>query len=249
MINWLTIELTNDCQKSCHFCGRAKARKEGLRTGNLSMEIFDLIISQFKGSLIQFHRDGEPLLYPALSEIGEKCKPFITNIVTNGRDLLKRVDDLKDFTTITVSVYEDDKEQFEQIKGFKEKTETPRLLVKYLGNYTNPEFENMGITTLRRTIHAPKGDVNYQGNKPPVPEFGICLDFLMKPSIDYEGNFFICNRYDPFYEGMIGNIKNDTFEELWNSPLRLEWLEYHKQGRRDKISLCKKCQYWGCPAS
>ena len=250
MSNWLTIELTSRCNKACYFCGRAKARKEGtMRTGNMTMEIFDRILSQFKGSIIQFNKDGEPLLYPELKEIGIKCRKYITNIVTNGILLWDRKDELKDFTTITVSVFEDDVEQFNNVKRFVENLKTPKVYIKFLGSYNNPAYESLGLITTRRSIHNPQGDTGYTQSKPVIPELGICLDFLTKPSFDFEGNMFICNRYDPEHKGKIGNIKTDTIEWMWNSPLRQLWLEYHKLGSRYKIPLCNTCQYWGYPAN
>lgn len=243
--NWINLELTSRCNKSCYFCGRAKARKEGLTTGDMPFEMFERIMSQYKGLAIQFNKDGEPLLYAPLAEVGRKCKNHITNIVTNGILLWDRHEDLQDFTTVTVSVFEDDVKQFENIKRFHEKYEG-KLLVKYLGKYSNPEIESMGITTLRRTIHDPYGDVGYIGNKPTIPEFGICLDFLFKPSISWRGDFSICNRYDPDSEGVVGSVMNDPITWIWNNnPLRLHWLDLHKQGKRKEIPLCSKCEFWG----
>jgi len=170
----------------------------------------------------------------------------------DGLLLMERMDDLKDnFTTVTVSVFEDDPKQFESIKGFVEYIGSgfPKTYIKMLGDCDNPEFEKMKLKVMRRSIHAPKGDVNYQGSKPPIPELGICLDFLFKPSIDYEGNFFICNRYDPECKGMLGNIKTDTLEWMWNSPLRQHWLHLHKIGRRDLMPLCSGCEFWGIPTN
>ena len=101
---------------------------------------------------------------------------------------------------------------------------------------------------MRRSIHNPDGDIDYLQSKPPVPELGICIDFLMKPSIDWEGNLYICNRYDPFYKGVLGNVKNDPLDWLWNSPLRNQWLEEHKKGKRENVPLCAECNYFGFPA-
>lgn len=245
--NWINVELTSRCNKACHFCGRAKDRKEGLmKTGDMPFDLFELILEQYTGSVLQFNKDGEPLLYPALREVGERCRHLTTNIVTNGILLMDRKDDLRDnFTSVTVSVYEDDAEQFETVKRFVESAPHPKVYIKFLGQYENPEYAALGLKTLRRTIHNPRGDTNYEGSKPPIPELGVCLDFLFKPSIDHEGNVFICNRYDPECKGMLGNIKNDTFEWMWNSPLRQHWLHSHKIGRRDLIPLCKDCEFWG----
>lgn len=250
-IEYLNIELTTACNKSCPFCVRVEARDNNeLKIREMSGELLDLILSQYKGSIIQFHRNGEPLLYSGLRELGEKCKGYITNIVTNGKLLMERKDDLKYFTSITVSVYEGDVNQIEQIKSFNKQVEKPMLLVKLLGDYDNLEFDKLGIKTLKRSIHNPTKNNNYRGSLPPIPELGICLDFLMKPSIDVDGNVFICNRYDPLYKGMLGNIKKDSLDWIWNvNPLRLEWLELHKKGKRNEIPLCTECHYWGCPTN
>jgi radical SAM protein with 4Fe4S-binding SPASM domain len=208
------------------------------------------IIYGFDGSMIQFNKDGEPLLYEELAEVGELCRKLHTNIVTNGILLMDRKDVLKDnFDTITISVFEDDEAQFENIKRFVESVSKPRLLVKYLGKYNNKEFDKLDIQTLRRTIHNPESDTNYKGSIPPVPEFGICLDFLYKPSIDWQGYMYICNRFDPEGLGIIGDCKEQNLRDIWDSSLRRKYLEIHKQGRREEIALCATCTYWGCPTN
>jgi radical SAM protein with 4Fe4S-binding SPASM domain len=92
-------------------------------------------------------------------------------------------------------------------------------------------------------------DVGYKQSKPPAPEIGICLDFLNKPSISWDGYFYICNRYDPDGEGIIGDCNTESLEEIWNSVLRNTWLEYHKRGQRDFIDLCSTCTFWGLPTN
>ncbi len=250
---WLTIELTNDCSKSCWFCGRNEIRKNGkMEIGYLDMKLFKNIISQYNGEIIQFSRDGDPLLSPNLSFVGALCRPFVTNIVTNGKLLWERRSELFDvFTSVTVSIIEDDIEQFEVIKKFREYSypKLPIIYIKFLGDYYNPEFEKMGFKTMRRVIHNPQGDWDYQGHIPPVSEIGVCLDFLNKPSITWDGKFSICNRFDPQGLSFIGDVTKQSLKEIWESDIRQEMLHYNKIGRRDKIPFCKDCQYWGFPAT
>ena len=253
-MQWLTIELTSRCNKACSFCGRAKARKEGLlKEGDMPFETFELIVDQLRpDSIIQFNKDGEPLLYPYLGKVGELTETFTTNIVTNGKLLMVRKDEImNNFDTVCVSVIEDDGEQFDTVKNFVESVgfNAPRVYIKFLGDYHNPEYEKLGLKTLRRTIHNPEGDTGYQGSKPPIPELGICLDFLYKPALDWEGRMHICNRYDPDSKGVLGDVHHDTLSWLWHSPLRQEWLEYHQQNRRGLVPLCKSCEFWGIPTS
>jgi hypothetical protein len=47
--------------------------------------------------------------------------------------------------------------------------------------------------------------------------------------------------------GIIGDVNKQSLEEIWNSPKRMEWLYYHKEGKREKIPLCSYCHFWGVP--
>lgn len=253
MFNWINLELTNDCQRSCWFCGRTKARAEKkMNIGYMDLHLFKYLIGQFRGEIVQFSRDGEPLLYPAIYEIGRLSQPFVSGIVTNGLLLYEKKDEIIDnFTTVTVSVMDDNEEQFESIRKFNEAKgdKSPMLQVKFLGDYYNPEFEKMGLRTTRRSIHDPLKDKDYKQSKPPLPEIGVCLEFMNKPSIDWEGFFYICNRYDPHKLGVIGNCLKESFEEIWNGEKRREMFEYHKRGARDMIPFCNQCQFYGIPTA
>lgn len=251
MVPWINIELTNRCNKSCSFCGRAKDRASGkLQTGDMDIKLIKEIASDFTGNIIQFNKDGEPLLYEYLfsAAVFFFFPNRVTNIVTNGKLLWERRQDISLFRTITVSVIEDDVEQFEIIKKYMgQKDREQQLFVKFLGTYDNPEFEKMGIKTMRRTIHNPAGDFNYQKGKELIPEIGICLDLLMKPSIDWQGNVHICNRYDPDNLGIIGNVKNKKLNRILDGKERQRYIEHHKKGFRHLLPLCDACQFWGIP--
>lgn len=245
MFNWLTIELTNRCNKSCSFCGRAKARDK-MDLGDMDLDLFKQIISQYEGDVIQFSKDGDPLLYPHLDEVAELCQDRITNIVTNGILLWGKAETVSKFTTICVSVTERDDKQFEDVWKFVKAYSNP-VTIKFLGKYDDPRYEQIGLRTTRRTIHEPKGDWNYQGRKPVIPELGICLDFLNKPSISWDGYLSICNRYDPKREAIIGDCAKNSLNSIWNGNKRKEYLKHHLSGNRGAINFCSKCNFWGCP--
>lgn len=245
MFNWLNIELTNRCNKSCWFCGRAKARsKNEVVLGDIDIVLFRHIIGQFEGDIIQFSKDGEPLLYQDLETVASACVHLISNVVTNGILLWEKAEIVKQFSSVCVSVIEDDQEQFITVKKFVEYHDTP-VTIKFLGDYDNDEYRKLGLRTTSRAIHHSEGDWGYNGNKPVVPELGICLDFLNKPSIDWQGDFYICNRYDPDKKGRLGNCKTNSLQDMWDSRLRQEWLKYHMCDEREKIPLCRHCNFWG----
>lgn len=250
MIPWINIELTNRCNKSCSFCGRAKSRKDStMELGDMDIALFRQILNQYEGQIIQFNKDGEPLLYPDLWEVGYLCRQSgqITNIVTNGILLWEKRKELLEFNTVCVSVIEDDPAQFENVKKFIEYCNTP-VVIKFLGEYSNPEYDNLDVKITRRRLHNPQSDTDYhRDDSPLIPEIGICLDFLLKPSIDWQGNMYICNRFDPEGKGIIGSVRHNTPKEVWEGHLRQIYMSFHLTGQRDKVPLCTGCQYWGCP--
>lgn len=252
MIPWINIELTNDCNKACSFCGRAQDRKDHkLDIGHIKPKLVKKIAREFTGSIVQVNKDGEPMLWNEdLRKFTDLFPEKISNIVTNGILLYERKEELLGFTSITVSVIEDDVEQFETIKRFSEFNRNnlgPLLFVKFLGDYDNPEFRTLGIRTMRRTIHHPKKDSNYRHGTDAIPEIGICLDLLMKPAIDWKGFVHICNRYDPKNLGVVGNINNDSLETILNGFKRSSVIASHMIGNRTALPLCNTCQFWGIP--
>jgi MoaA/NifB/PqqE/SkfB family radical SAM enzyme len=240
MFNYLNIELTNRCNKRCPFCGHREHVKE---CGDMSIDLFHGILYGMDGlEIIQFHRDGEPLLYPYLSNVLEACskKGIISNIVTNGRLLNAKTEQLVDCNSITVSVYEKDDEQYEQIKSFKYQE---KLIIKVLGDYPAREYSDYFM--IHRQIHSPEHSKEYK-KLPIIPEIGICWD-IFKPSINYNGEMFICNRNDIEKKGLLGDLNESSIYELWYGDKRMNWLNKHKENKRQEVPLCVECEYWGIP--
>ena len=110
-------------------------------------------------------------------------------------------------------------------------------------------LEHFDVPVIRRALHFPSGNSKYSHAVPPVPEAGICWDFLSHPSIDWQGNVFICNRLDTENKGLLGNLEENTLDELWNGPIRTDWLHHHLKGHRDRVPACKNCLFYGIPAT
>ena len=153
---------------------------------------------------------------------------------------------------MSISVFEGDVEQskqFEVIKKFLErkKNRKPFTSIKLVGNADSEKYQSLGVLVIKRVLHNPMGNFEYQKKNPTIPEIGICLDFLRHLCINREGNISICVRFDPGGLGIIGDANKESLMEVWNSKKRLEWLELHKHGKREQVPLCRKCQYWGVP--
>ena len=253
----VNIELTSRCNKNCWCCGRRKVERDypnlALKYGDIDFELLEKIAKQLPPRIvIQLHNNGEPLLYPRFGDAVRLFEKQTTNIVTNGKLLVKKADEIiGNLDTLSISVIENDPEAEEQyaiieeflkIKGDKKPYTTLRLN----GDVDSKKYEKFNALIIRRVIHSAMGSFNYKKD-PTIPEIGICLDFLNHLAINKDGKVSICVRFDPKGVGIIGDVNKESIEQIWNSKKRLEWFEYHKQGKRDKMPLCKYCHFWGVP--
>ncbi len=253
----INVELTNRCNKRCWMCGRRKVEKDypelTLNYGDMDFELVEKIARQLPPNIVvQLHNNGEALLYPRFGEAVELFSDQITNIVTNGKLIVEKSDEIIDkLDTMAISVFENDDECEEQYKIIEEffklkGKRKPYTLFRLNGEVDGTRYEKFGLIA-RRVIHSPMGSFDYRKKSPTIPEIGICLDFLHHLAINREGKASICVRFDPKGLGIIGDCNKQSLADIWNGPKRMEWLEYHKQGRRDKVPLCSYCDFWGVP--
>lgn len=70
----------------------------------------------------------------------------------------------------------------------------------------------------------------------------FCCAFLwQKLSIHWDGETPICFRCSSNNDNSIGNIKNMTIEEIWNSPRLQEMRQKHQHGEYLSIGICSEC--------
>jgi len=205
------------------------------------------------GIVVQFHNNGEPLLYPRLGEALNLFKNQIRCFDTNGKLLVEKQGEIvNNLDTITVSVVQDDQEQNEQYEIVEKFLEfkgerKPRVILRILGEVEGiRKWINLNQMIVSRVLHAPDGSFNYE-KEVVKPEIGICLEVLNHLSINKDGNVSPCVRFDPKGENIIGSIKYFPLEIIWDSDRRKALLEMHINGDRNKIPFCSKCHYWGIP--
>lgn len=256
----INVELTSRCNKQCWICGRRKVDKDypelAINYGDMDFELVRRIAAQLPSNIVvQLHKDGEALLYPRFGEAAGLFKKQIRNIVTNGKLLVEKAGEIIDnLDTIAISVFEDDPEAEEQLQIIKEflkikGNRKPYTIIRIIGNVDPSRYNDLGVLIVKRVFHAQMGSFNYCRKNPTIPEIGICWDFLHHLCINREGKVSICVRFDPKGLGVIGDINGQLLEEIWNNKKRMQWLEYHKQGRREEIPLCSYCHFWGVPTS
>jgi len=257
-LSGINIELTSRCNKNCWCCGRRKRERENPAVlglyGDMEFSLLKKIAEQVPpGIVVQLHNNGEPLLYPRFGDALKLFQHCLTGIDTNGKLLMEKGCEIVDnLDTMAVSIVQDDPEadeQYEILKRFlRLKGDFKPLVVCRLnGMVDERRYISLGVTIARRLLHSPDGSFNYQTHRPTVPEIGICWEMLHRMAIDRFGNVSLCVRFDPEGQGILGNAKNCTLQELWNSPLRKQWSNLHRQGRRGEVPLCSKCDYWGVP--
>lgn len=256
----INIELTSRCNKSCWMCGRRKVDREypelALTYGDMDFNLLKHIAHQIpEGIVVQFHRDGEALLYPQFGEAMDLFSRHIRNIVTNGKLLVDKASEIiGHLETLSVSIFEKDEEadeqrsilrKFLQLKSDKK----PFVTLRLIGDVDCRPYEEFNSLIIRRVLHSPLGSFHYVKKTPCIPEIGICWDFLQHPCINREGKLSICVRFDPKGIGELGDLRQHTLEELWNGSRRNAWKELHVRGQRNQIPLCSTCEYWGVPTA
>jgi len=253
------VELTSRCNKNCWMCGRRKIERDYphlAKWGEMPFEMVELIAKQLPPNiLVTLHNNGEPTMYPKLNDALKLFNKQTRHFGTNAKLLVKKADQLIDnMELLTISVIQDDPEgdeQYEIVKQFLDLkgNKKPYLTYRLLGHINKKErWEKLPGLTTSRTIHSPMGSFKYR-KQPTKPEYGVCLDLLSHLVIDRYGAVSPCVRFDPYRLGVIGDVNETPLVDIWNGPERKEWLDLHLQHKRDQVSLCKTCKFWGVARS
>lgn len=251
------LELTSRCNKDCWMCGRRKIDREypemSMNYGDMDFDLVERIADQLpEGIVVQFHNNGEPLLYPRFGEAVRLFAKQVRCVDTNAKLIVDKADEIIDnLDTITISVFEGDSEedeQYELVRKFLEikGNRKPNVIYRCLGDVNKERWKMLGGIIATRILHDPLGSFKYRKN-PTVPEIGVCLEILNHMAIDRFGRVSICVRFDPKGLGTIGHATVNQLLDIWNGPKRKEWLQHHIKGRRDQVPLCSCCDFWGVP--
>jgi len=257
-LGFINIELTSRCNKVCSMCGRRKLERDypdKVNWGDMPYEMVEEIATQIpKGIVVQFHNNGEPLMYPHLGAALSLFRSNIRCFNTNAKLLVEKADEvIGNLETLTISVVEGDEEGDEQygiVRRFLERkgSRKPNIIYRLLGNVDNSVlWERLGGTIARRVLHSPEGSFDYT-KRVTIPEIGICLDLLGHLAIDRFGNVSHCVRLDPNGYGILGKV-SDGLANIWNGDLRKSIIQKHLRGERNQVPLCATCDYFGCPTS
>jgi len=108
-------------------------------------------------------------------------------------------------------------------------------------------YSFLKLPIIGRSLHNKSRNQQYQSS-PPIPEIRVCLDFLHRPTVDWRGKVYNCNRLDPTEAGLIGDVTQNTLQDVLNGPLRARMMQAHLSGHREQANaLCASCRFWGIP--
>lgn len=79
-------------------------------------------------------------------------------------------------------------------------------------------------------------NVNYYRDKP-------CVSVFSSFTINYDGKVQLCDS-DIEQEILMGNLRSQTIEEIWQSERFEEIRQWHANGQRNRIKICKGCNHW-----
>jgi radical SAM protein with 4Fe4S-binding SPASM domain len=256
-LSTVNIELTSRCQKACVMCGRRKIDRDypdiALNYGDMDFALVERLASQIPPNVVvQFHNNGEPLLYPRFGDAVRLFPHCIRAVNTNAILVVEKAKEIiGNLDTLTISVVEDDPgadEQYDLVRSFlTQKGDAPPAMVyRCLGDVDRKRWESLPGLVVTRILHSPLGSFRYS-REPTRPEIGICLDLLHHMAIDRTGQVSICVRFDPRRLGVIGDANATPLADIWNGELRREWQRLHIEGHRHDVPLCASCEFWGVP--
>jgi radical SAM protein with 4Fe4S-binding SPASM domain len=253
----IRIEINSDCNRRCVFCPRSKdetrwkindsGKKKMINlamTDDLVYSILEQNVSQGFNASVGFDFYNEPTLDPRLFKFLDKARALNchTEIVTNGdtikddREYAKEFFTRVSYTNISLYDYKDMEGRRKLLHWWENYLATlaiPKSRYNLVGEYFN--FGNRAGTVDRRNKFMGGAHLDDK-----VPLRANCKKIHSKLNIRYDGEVPICCE-DALVQQSLGNVNQNTLEEIWYGKKMQEVTELLAKGNRDKINPCNKC--------
>ena len=265
---FIDVEVTSDCNLKCPFCAttfRGKRIKKGFMTLDTVKKIIDEGVSNNLYG-VKFNIRGEPLLHPQIHEFISYAKQkglidvyFNTNALLLSEDVSARLIEAGlDRLSISFEGYTKDVYERRRVGSDFEKVlkniENMQALKRRLGvQYPKIRVQTVMLPELADAFEEYKrfwsdkadevGFLDYKEMK--VKKKGIryrwaCPQIWQRMAIWWDGTILPCNHDD---DGLfaLGNVKDRTISQCWNSDVLNVVREAHKNGVADTITACNGC--------
>ena len=255
----IRIETTNACNGRCIICPHNDMQRP---VHIMSNELFEKIVEECSGhkiSEVHLHNFGEPLLDAGLEDriklVKKRCRAY-TKIFTNGSLLTPdRTQKLLDsgIDEIKISVDGATPDEYEKvrqplkwqevsdnIKGLLKARDAQKLRTKIFVTCCTGQS---AVTLLDFQIPfalGPKHNWGGQSDKCPPGRLVKCGRLWRTFTILVDGTVVRCHA-DVHGLCPLGNIHQQTIEEVWNSKEYEQLRETHKRSEQLQLKLCCDC--------
>ena len=254
-IQSVEFSINGACNRRCFFCPRVDEKKYKNIYESLPMEYFLSVLKDLKSNnyngRFSFSGFCEPLLTKDLYKYIKNIKLILGNveieIVTNGDPLKKNGETLlkqlfdNGLTNIRISLYDNENQikYFNSIKKSLMLNDEQFILRKrYLG-----PAKSYGMTISNRAGSIEIKNDFFELKKLPEPLKESCYYPMYKVLIDYNGDVLMCSN-DWKKQQIMGNVKNSTISNIWNSEKFIEMRK--KLIKKDRNHLaCNVCDVNG----
>ena len=146
-------------------------------------------------------------------------------VTANLKRLIELRDELRSPTKIMTSIIQQ-KEALGEVEAFK----------AFWGPYVD-EVLVRGLNTDLGIINASETYFDEDLARWPCPQF------WKRVTINHKGDIRFCVE-DWFNRGLVGNVMEQSIQEIWKSPVYERFRELHASGRWGEMNLCKPCMDW-----
>jgi radical SAM protein with 4Fe4S-binding SPASM domain len=102
--------------------------------------------------------------------------------------------------------------------------------------------DRVDIKPINGWTRSDENDWRVGNERKKVGEPIVCADPFSRLSINFDGSVSIC-CVDWSHGTVVGNLKSESIEEVWNGKKLNEFRILHLKGQRSKIGPCSKCDY------
>lgn len=267
----INIELTTTCNAICYTCPHEAIKNGKLRKNHMDFALFKKIIDEISRSKHKENIKeifpflyGEPFLYPSFIESLRyirknlpHCKIIIYSngsVINNAEEIIKE----KLIDSINFSLDASNEETYKKVRGLDYNAVSMNIhnFIKINKKYNNPIITSVSFVINDKNIKECKAFIKYW-KKFTYVHFGCDDGRINKPflkrnlnkpcrvifedlTILSNGKVALCCM-DWKNSINLGELNNQTIDEIWNSNLYEKIRDNHLKKQRNLIPLCKNC--------